>query len=186
MWFRLATLLLLTACTGHEKLPELYLLQGKCEVSVKTDDLKSNIYVDGILIGHGAAKTKVPCGEKKIQVESVGKNIVEEYQTVTPRLSLELDYKLHKAHHVENWALAPEFVEQLAKGQGPIDIKDPETKKILAENAKMRDEVDYNYSAEELAAIAKKASASDDAEGGSGGEIKIDPSTNFDDPKTWI
>jgi hypothetical protein len=186
MWFRLATLLLLTACTGHEKLPELYLLLGKCEVSVKTDDRKSDIYVDGIMIGHGVAKTKVPCGEKKIQVESVGKKIIEEYQTVTSRLALELDYKLQKTHHVENWALEPEFIEQLAKGQGPMDVKDPETKKILAENAKMRDEVGYNYSSEELVAIAKKASATDDAEGGSGGDIKIDPATNFDDPKTWI
>jgi hypothetical protein len=186
MWFRLATLLLLTACTGHEKLPELYLLQGKCEVSVKTDDRKSDIYVDGILIGHGLAKTKVPCGEKKIQVESVGKKIIEEYQTVTPRLALELDYKLQKAHHVEDWALSPEFIGQLARGQGPVDVNNPDAKKFLAENAKMRDEVGYNYSAEELAAVAKKASATDESEASAGGEIKIDPSTNFDDPKTWL
>jgi hypothetical protein len=99
---------------------------------------------------------------------------------------LELDYKLHKAHHVEDWALSPEFIEQLAKGQGPLDIKDPEAKRIAAENAKMRDEVGYNYSAEELAAISKKASAMDEAEGGAAGEIKIDPNTNFDDPKTWM
>jgi hypothetical protein len=186
MWFRFASLLILAACSRQDKLPELYLLQGKCEVNVKTDDRKSDIYVDGILIGHGVAKTKVPCGEKKIQVESVGKKIIEEYQTVTSRLALELDYKLQKTHHIDDWALSSEFIAQLSKGQGPVDVNNPDAKKLLADNSKMRDEVGYNYSAEELAAIAKKASATDDSDSGAGGEIKIDPNTNFDDPKTWL
>lgn len=176
--------MLLVSCT-KEALPELYLLQGNCEVQVKTDYKKSDIYIDGILIGHGEASTKVPCGEKRIQVEAAGKWTIDEFQTVNSKVPLELSYKLKEMKSVKDWAMSSELIAQLKKGLGPIDVSNTDYKKIAEARLKARTEEGYNFSPEELAAIAKKAAASDDAEAG-GGAIQIDPNTNFDDPKTWM
>lgn len=177
-------LVLLVSCT-KDPLPELYLLQGNCEVQIKTDYKKSDIYVDGILIGHGEASTKVPCGQKRIQIEAKGKWTVEDFQTAAGKNPLELSYQLTDIKSVKNWAMSSELIAQLKKGLGPIDVSNPDYKKIAEANAKARNEQGYNFTAEELAAMAKKAAGSDDAEGGGGG-IQIDPNTNFDDPKTWM
>lgn len=176
--------LVLVACT-KEKLPELYLLQGNCEVQVKTSEKDSDIYVDGILIGHGEASTKVPCGQKKIEVEAPGKWVVEEYKVAEAKIPLELTYKLVDRHEVKDWALSAELVAQLKKGQGPVDIKNPKYKEVLEAKAKERAEEGYAYTPAELMAAAKKLFGSDDA-GAAGGAVKIDPNTNFDDPKTWM
>lgn len=177
-------LVLAASCT-KEPLPELYLLQGNCEVQVKTDYKKSDIYVDGILIGHGESATKVPCGQKRIQVEAKGRWTVDEYQTVTSKLPLELTYKLEEMKPVKSWGMSSELIAQLKKGLGPIDASNPDYKKIAEARLKARTEEGYNFSPEELAAIAKKAAGSNE-EGGGGGAIQIDPNTNFDDPKTWM
>jgi len=177
-------LVLATSCT-KEKLPELYLLQGACEVQVKTDYKNSKIYVDGILIGNGEASTKVPCGQKRIQVEASGKWSIDDYQTAEARSPLELAYKLTAIKSVKEWSMSPELIAQLKKGQGPIDVTLPNYKEIVAARLKARNEQGYNFTTEELAAMAKKAAGSDDSEAGAGA-IQIDPSTNFDDPKTWL
>ncbi|MEZ4814431.1 MAG: hypothetical protein R3A80_04395 [Bdellovibrionota bacterium] len=182
--FPLLALVLLFSCT-QEKGAELYLLEGACEVQVKTNVKTSDIYVDGILIGHGTASTKVPCGEKRVQVEAEGKWTVEDYKVVNSKLPLELSYKLVSIKGVKNWAMSSEFIAQLKKGQGPLNIANPKHKLIAELRAKKRNEQGYNFSAEELASIAKKAAASD-SEGEAGGAIQIDPNTNFDDPKTWL
>jgi hypothetical protein len=183
--FSLGLVVLFAACT-KEKLPELYLLQGACEVSVTTDDQQSDIFVDGILIGHGKATTKVPCGEKKIQVNADGKWSVEDYKIAESRVALEVDYKLHDLREVKDWALSQEIIKQLKTGLGPFDTTHPNYKAELEARAKLREEEGYNYSPAELAAAQKKLFGSDEAGGDAGGAIKIDPNTNFDDPKTWM
>lgn len=182
--FPLLAFVLLCSCT-QEKGAELYLLEGACEVQVSTNVKASDIYVDGILIGHGTASTKVPCGEKRVQVESEGKWPIEDYKVVSSKLPLELSYKLVSIKNVKNWAMSPEFISQLKEGKGPLNVANPKHKLIAEVRAKKRKEQGYNFSAEELAAIAKKAAASD-SEGDAGGAIQIDPNTNFDDPKTWM
>ncbi len=183
-FFKGGLLCSLVACTGKDKIPELYLLQGACEVSVKTDDKHSDIYVDGILIGHGEAKTNVPCGQKKILVEAPGKKVVEEFQVVQKKFPLEMNYALEKTKAHENWALSPELADQLAKGEGPYDKRDPKYKEIAAKAAKDREEAGYYYTPEEMAAAAKKAAGG--GESAEAGTLQIDPNTNFDDPKTWM
>lgn len=177
-------LVLFASCT-KEKLPELYLLQGACEVQVKTDYKKSDIYLDGILIGHGEAKSKVPCGQKRIQIEAKGKWTIEDFQVAEAKLPLEVSYKLKDIKGVKNWAMSPELIAQLKKGQGPYDISNPNYKELAEARMKARNEQGYNFTSEELAVMAKKAAGSDDADAG-GGAIQIDPNTNFDDPKTWM
>ncbi len=183
----LALCLVLFASCTQEKLPELYLLQGACEVQIKTDDKKSDIYVDGILIGHGEASTQIPCsGQKKISVEAAGKWTVEEYKEVSSRMPLELEYKLKTREPVQDWAMSAELIAQLKKGQGALQAATPEEAQKLAEQrAKKREEQGYSYTAQELAAAAKKSFGSDDR-ADAAAEIKIDPNTNFDDPKTWL
>src|SRR5688572_28135393 len=93
MRYLLPALIFFVACT-KEKIPDLVLLQGACEVVVKSDVKNSDIYIDGILIGHGEASTKVPCGQKRITVEAGGKWTIEEYKTVDTRLPLEVEYTM--------------------------------------------------------------------------------------------
>jgi len=164
----------------------MYLLQGACEVSVKSDVKSSNILVDGILIGHGEASTKVPCGQKKIQVLAGGKWTIEEYKNVEARLPLELSYQMHDLREVKDWAMSSELVEQLQKGQGPIDVKNQKYKEIIELRAKQRAEQGFSFTVAELTAAAKKAAGGADDATSEGGPIKIDPNTNFDDPKTWM
>ncbi len=176
---------LLVSCSASKQEAEFNILEGACTVDIKTDDKHSNIFVDGILIGHGKAQTKIPCGQKKIQIEAAGKKTIERYLPVQKRVPLELSFKLEEMKHIENWALSGDLLEQLEKGHGPYDVKNPKSKEIAAKAAKLRDKAGYYYTPEEMAAIAKKAAGSDDA-AASDGAIQIDPNTNFDDPKTWL
>ena len=186
----LSFLLLIIGCTNKDKLPELYLLQGPCQVSVETNRSDSNIFIDGILSGHGKIRTQVPCGQKKIQVEAAGQKNIEDYQAVgyTVAPTLEVSYKLEPLEHAHDWAMSDELVNQLRRGEGPYDIHQPNYKTVALQNAKLRDEEGYGYSAKEMAAAAKKLLGGDEPTGaaGAGGAIVIDPNTNFDDPKTWL
>lgn len=175
--------LFLGACTKAEP-PELILLTGACEVVVKTDTKHSDIFVDGILIGHGEASTKVPCGQKRIVVEAPGKWVVEDYKNVDTRVPLEVTYKLADSSHVKDWALSPELVDQLRKGHGPVDIRNPKYKEVLAAQEKQRAEQGFYYTTAELAAATKKAMGQDEA--AATAAPTFDPNTNFDDPNTWM
>jgi hypothetical protein len=176
----------LVSCTRTAPKSEIYLLQGSCDVKVKTNHKKSRIYLDGILIGHGEASSTVPCGEKHILVKAKGKKIVNEYHTAIKKIPLELSIELKDLQTPSNWAMSSALVEQLRKGLGPIDNNLPDHKEILASRVKQREQMGYSYSAEELVAMSRKAlGAGDDADDSAAG-IVIDPNTNFDDPNTWM
>jgi hypothetical protein len=113
----LSTLLICVACSKKE--PEkVQLFHGACDIQVKSSVKDAEILIDGIAVGHGEAKEKVPCtGQRQVRIVADGYEPVEEYFTLTEGQTLVVDKKLEKMKEQKNYALSGQLVKDIKKGK---------------------------------------------------------------------